>query len=235
MLESYAYHVERRRLAQFKGPKDVFTHYYETNHWTSEESRSGVGSTAAYTETIRQSLPVLIAKLGVRTLLDAPCGDFNWFRLMERPEGFTYLGGDIVESLIEENRRRYGNPQTRFMELDIVHDALPKADLWLCRDCLFHFSYDDIFLTLHNFVTSDVPYFLTSTHSACPHNTDVPTGSFRMLNLELPPFNLGRASHYLADWAGDHSVRYLGLWDRQSLLAALESNPAFQRASKLRR
>ena len=231
-LERYAYYVERRRLASFPAPKDVFTHYYETNHWTSEESRSGVGSTAAYTESIRVSLPVLFEKLGIRTLLDAPCGDFNWFRLMRRPEGLSYVGGDIVDPLINDNQRRYGDPQTRFMTLDIVHDRLPRADLWLCRDCLFHFSYEDIFLTLHNFIRSDIPYLLTSTHSACTHNTDIPTGSFRSLNLELPPFNLGPASHYLEDWAGNHDVRHLGLWDRHSLVAALDSNPAFHRAVK---
>lgn len=231
LLQRHAWRVESRRLAQFRNPKEVFTHYYETNHWTSEESRSGVGSTAAYTAAIRQSLPELFTALGIRTLLDAPCGDFHWFRLMERPEGLVYIGGDIVDPLIAENQSRYGDSQTRFVTLDIVNDPLPRTDLWLCRDCLFHFSYDDVFAALNNFLRSEIPYLLTSTHSSHTHNSDIPTGSFRPLNLELPPFNLGPARQYLEDWAGDHAVRHLGLWDRSSLSAALSANPVFRRVT----
>jgi hypothetical protein len=58
---------------------------------------------------------------------------------MKMPDGMEYMGGDIVEKLIQQNQSKYGDPHTRFITIDIVKDLLPQADLWLCRDCLFHF------------------------------------------------------------------------------------------------
>ena len=58
--------------------EEVFTKYYEDQLWGSEESVSGCGSTIANTEELRTTLPQLLADLNVSTLLDVPCGDFNW-------------------------------------------------------------------------------------------------------------------------------------------------------------
>ena len=42
--------------------KEVFTNIYESNLWTSEESRSGLGSELKSTEVIRKELPELFKK-----------------------------------------------------------------------------------------------------------------------------------------------------------------------------
>ena len=71
---------------------------------------------------------------------------------------------------------------------------LPTADLMLCRDCLFHLSYEDIKRTLEVFLSSSVNYLLT-TSSAAPEgsrlkNSNIITGDMRKLDLFAPPFNL---------------------------------------------
>ena len=76
-------------------------------------------------------IPALLKQLGVRYLLDAPCGDYNWFRLIVRESGFSYVGGDIVSPLVKKNQEAYGNDDTRFVVLDIPKDTFPEADLWL--------------------------------------------------------------------------------------------------------
>ena len=76
--------------------------------------------------------------LNVKVFLDAPCGDFNWMQHVELPEETLYIGGDIVGRLIEDLQQAHGNPTRSFRKLDIVEGPLPKADLWLCRDVLFH-------------------------------------------------------------------------------------------------
>jgi hypothetical protein len=48
--------------------------------WSATESRSGIGSGLEQTVSIRSSLPKLLSKYGVRTLLDAGCRDFHWAR-----------------------------------------------------------------------------------------------------------------------------------------------------------
>lgn len=221
-----------RRFPGMGGAKEVFRHHYETNEWGDAESASGPGSTLQYTENIRKVIPQMVEELGVRTILDAPCGDYNWFGAIKWNVPISYVGGDIVEPLIERNRARYGTERTTFITLDIVNDALPKADLWLCRDCLFHLSERDVFGALNNFIRSDIAYILTSVHSDCDLNSDIPTGAFRLLNLQLPPFNLGKPIRMMDDWIEGHPVRHLALWKRETVKDALISNAAFQRAVK---
>jgi hypothetical protein len=226
---------KRREFERKTGLADaeqIFRRHYETNEWGSTESVSGPGSTAAYTENIRKALPMLRRELGIETLLDAPCGDFNWFKLIQWDAPISYKGGDIVRPLVERNQSLYGAPTTEFFHLDIVYDALPAADLWLCRDCLFHFSNDDILWVIANFFRSDIRYLLTTTHSDWHENTDISTGAFRMLNLQLPPFSFGEPLRLIDDWVEGFPVRHLALWDRDTLAGRLASNTAFRRALK---
>src|SRR5204862_8116349 len=101
---------------------------------------SGAGSTLEYTQSLRRELPLLVHRLGVKRVLDAPCGDYNWFRLIQRNPDIHYVGADIVKPLILQNREHYENETTTFIHLDITRNRLPDADLWLCRDCLMHLS-----------------------------------------------------------------------------------------------
>ena len=233
-LRRRANRLTRRRLAGIGDARAVFQHHYENNTWNNPESVSGTGSTVQYTEGIRQAIPALVAELGVSTFLDAPCGDFNWFRLVEWSTDVSYIGGDIVEPLVRRNQELYGDERHRFIDLDIVNDELPAADLWLCRDCLFHLSDQDVLRTLDNFLRSDIRYLLTSTHPDCDRNHDIPTGSSRFINLLLPPFHLSEPIRVIDDWIEGYPVRHLGLWERESLKRQLASNKALRRAARRR-
>jgi hypothetical protein len=75
--------------------------------------------------------------MNIGTLFDAPCGDFNWMSHVLFPERMRYIGADIVPDLIAALRAKYGDRAGHhFCIVDIAHDALPSADLWLCRDVL---------------------------------------------------------------------------------------------------
>jgi hypothetical protein len=211
--------------------KRLFTEYFRQNYWRNEESVSGPGSTIEYTENIRKELPRLLERFKIRRILDAPCGDYNWFQAMNCPQGMEYTGGDIVEELIEQNQLKYGSERTSFITLDITTDSLPQADLWLCRDCLFHFSYVDIFKALANLLRSDIQYLLTSVHPDCTLNTDITTGGARQLNLELPPFRLCQPLLYIDDWIPGYTVRRMGLWSRSMIADSLASSPDSEKRS----
>ena len=216
-------------LARFKDAEDLFSHYAAQNVWGNPESVSGPGSTLAYTENIRREIPRVVTQFGVRRVLDAPCGDHNWFRLIARNGEFDYVGGDIVESLVRQNNERYGDAHRRFVHLDIRHDRLPEADLWLCRDCFQHLSEREIVSALDNYVRSGIPYLLTSTHPDCEVNTDGPTGSSRLINLTLPPFRFGEPITVIDDWLPGFPRRALALWARGSVAEGLSSNKLWQR------
>ncbi len=167
---------------------EVFTEVYVKGLWGTGESRSGNGSNLEQTATIREQLSTLVRSLGVNKLLDAPCGDFYWMKWVELGVD-EYIGADIVEKLIEENRRRYEEPSRKFMVLDITEDEIPQVDLILCRDCLVHFSFRDISSTLENMKKSGSTYLLTTTFSGREKNEDIQTGDWQPLNLQRPPFN----------------------------------------------
>lgn len=221
-------------LGQFKGAQDIFTHYFQENVWGDPESFSGPGSTLEYTENLRRELPRLLQQFGIARMLDAPCGDFNWFRRIPRPSGPDYVGGDIVQPLIQRNAERYTDSRTRFVHIDIRRDALPEADLWMCRDCLQHLSEQDIVEALDNFVRSGIRYILTSTHPECRQNTDGATGSQRLINLTLPPFDFGEPLATIDDWVAPFPRRYMGLWTRDQVLRGLESNRLWQKMARRR-
>lgn len=220
---------EQRKQSRISRAEEIFQRHFEINEWGSNESVSGPGSTANYTENIRKELPRLCSELGVQTMLDAPCGDFNWFRLIEWDTPITYTGGDIVQPLVERNQAMYGDSRSTFLKLNIVYDELPRVDLWLCRDCLFHLSNRDILLVVANFLRSDIGYLLTSIHSDCAANSDIQTGAFRLLNLQLPPFCFSKPLKRLDDWIDGFPVRHLALWDRETLMNCLASNRTLQR------
>lgn len=170
--------------------KLVFENIWTRNRWGDPESRSGTGSNPRQTEHLRKELPALLEILEIRSLLDLPCGDFHWMKDVRLPEGLAYIGGDIVEQLVERNRSQYGSAARQFRTIDLMRDPLPVADLILCRDALVHFSYSDIFRALANFRRSGAEYLLTTHFSGDRTNHDIRTGQWRPLNLMKAPFHL---------------------------------------------
>lgn len=200
--------------------KNLFTWYYSSNYWGSSESFSGPGSTLNDTEEFRKDLGEFLESRKVRFWLDAPCGDFNWAKYVKRPKGLKYIGGDIVDSIIATNNHKYSNKFTLFKQIDITRDKLPAADIWLCRDCLLHFSYDFIFKTILTFIKSNVSYWLVSTYPSCEINCDIEIGDARPVNLERAPFHFPAPIEYLRDGG----PRVIGVWPRESLITALKEN-----------
>jgi hypothetical protein len=171
--------------------KQRFTAIYKNNLWCSEESLSGPGSNLSYTKNLRKSLPKIFKKYQIECILDAPCGDFHWMKeVLKGHHRLRYIGGDIVEELINKNRASFVNSNISFEVIDITKDALPPADLMIVRDCLFHLSYADIDLVLENLSHSQIKYLLTTTHIFdSPHvNTDIVTGDFRLIDIFSEPF-----------------------------------------------
>jgi hypothetical protein len=210
-LNFLTYRDELARLP----PAERFEQIARQNLWGAA-SRSGLGSELAATEGFRERLPSFLARHGVRSLLDVPCGDFGWLSTVDL--GVVYTGADIVTSLVDENARRYGGPSSgrRFLALDLTQDPLPRADLVLCRDCLVHLSFDNITRALANIRTSGATYLLTTTFLEHEANTDIEDGDWRMLNLEYSPFNLPPPIDVLVEHCeegeGAYDDKALGLW-----------------------
>jgi hypothetical protein len=174
-----------------KTVSEVFTGIYQERVWDEvqpEESVSGAGSSQFQTRELVQALPRLFSKYHIQSVLDIPCGDFNWMQRVV-PGLPSYTGADIVSELIERNQRQYGNERVRFVQLNLLTDALPAADLILCRDCLVHFSFEHVRKALDTIRQSDCTYLLTTTFPGQEINEDIVTGGWRPLNFERAPFH----------------------------------------------
>jgi hypothetical protein len=169
--------------------EDVFTSYFARNTWGGRESVSGQGSDAEQTRIIVRELGGLVRELGIRTLLDVPCGDFHWMNDVDLG-ATSYVGADIVADLIKRNEMRYGSERVRFEKRNLVEDSLPKVDMIFCRDCLVHFSYEDVFRALRNICDSGSTYLLTTSFPGRRRNEDIVTGQWRPLNLQVAPIAL---------------------------------------------
>jgi len=200
--------INRIKLLLPQDTKKVFRSIYKKNAWGSAESISGPGSTLAYTEQLRRQLPVLFTSLGIKSLLDAPCGDANWISKTDLA-GITYTGAEIVPEIIEANQQNH--PGKKFILANIINDPLPAADLVLCRDCFIHLRNKEIINVIQNFKRSGIRYMLASTYPV-KRNTEILTGHFRPVNLELAPFSLPAPLQQLRDYPEGSTERYLGLW-----------------------
>ena len=214
---------KKRKIFGALDTEDKFTWIYNNNYWGNRESLSGSGSTFEYTENLRNKIPELINKLSINIVLDAPCGDFNWMKYLLEKIDITYIGGDIVLPMIESNNKYYKNDKTTFVHIDLINDRFPAADLMICRDCLFHLSYKDIRSVLKNFIDSNIPYILTSTHiNQSFKNKDIVTGDFRLIDLFSSPFNLSPRTLFRIDDGCPPYTRQMCLWNRNQIIDCLK-------------
>ena len=192
----------------------VFSQIHRNNLWGEQESVSGNGSSLAATANLRQELPPLLAGLNITSLLDAPCGDFNWMKEVSHG-GLTYIGADVVPEIITRNHELYGSDNRQFIVLDVTKDVLPRVDLILCRDLLIHFSFRYIASTIENFIKTGSEYLLVTTDTAVQDNEDILTGQWRPLNLQLHPFNFPKPIKLIIE--SPERGRSMGLWRLKDL------------------
>jgi len=207
-----------------------FALIHRTNLWGAAQSTSGVGSQLDATARLRHEMPVLLRSLGVRTLLDLPCGDFGWMAHTALGD-IRYLGADIVPEIITANTAAYGQPgQVDFVTCDLVTDDLPAADLILCRDCLVHLSFDHIGRAIANMQRAGARWLLTTTFLELTDNRDIEDGDWRALNLTRAPFHYPTPEAVLIEGCteagGDYADKALGLWRLADLPAiVIEQGP----------
>ena len=174
--------------------KNPFSMIYKENLWECKESVSGWGSTFVSTTSLRKYLPAIFEKYHIDSILDIPCGDYNWMKYVDKGN-LKYIGADIVEELIEINKTKY--PGIDFRVIDLTKDELPQVDLIFCKDCLQHSSYP---LTIRN--------------------CDINTGDCYSMNLHRKPFYFPKHIDKIKEplrIAGNEIDKTMYLWEIDKL------------------
>ena len=223
-------HVTPADAVRGLGLREKFSKVYDKNIFGGVKSRSGEGSDLVQTAVIRREIPRLLKELGIRTFLDAPCGDWYWMRHVDLPIE-RYIGVDIVEAIITKNSAEFGTKKTTFECLNLAESALPHVDMIFSRDCLVHLSFEDALKIIDNFKRSGAKYLLTTTFTTLEVNKDLDAGFWRPLNQQLAPFNfpppIFLINEECTEGRNQFTDKCLGLWALQDIkLNLLNSKPA---------
>lgn len=145
------YHLHKS-LRAFWGlsTKEVFNKIYQEGAWGDSQDEgqrffSGPGShdvqvVSAYVDAVSRFLSEFQQK---PTVVDLGCGDFNiGSKLRQFCE--DYVACDIVEDLIDFNKRKFESLDVNFRVLDITSEPLPKGDVVFIRQVLQHLSNKQI-------------------------------------------------------------------------------------------
>lgn len=155
------------------------------------ETANGPGSTMCATEVTRQLLTEVLQS-NITSMLDAPCGDWNWMQHVNLG-GITYTGWDVDEEILRLARSRAHDHQT-FQQRNLLTAEIPKVDLILCRDFLIHLPNEYAKRVLDKFTRSGSLFLVATNFPKCDNNgpavNDSPGYYCRPINLEAPPFNL---------------------------------------------
>ena len=199
-----------------------FSRYDSNGQFILDEYHCGPGSTLWYTRPIRHVFIEFLKKHNINSMLDAPCGDYQWMSLIKFPKEFDYIGVDLHEAMILRNNNVYGN---KFIQLDITEDQLPSKDLIFVRDCLFHLTDDMKRKFFSNLLKTDFKFLLTSNHPRC--NVNVPNiingETFAEINLNISPWNFPTPLDTIVDYNesddrfNPYPYRTMELWSKEQL------------------
>jgi SAM-dependent methyltransferase len=189
----------RRRMSN----EQIFSKIYAENRWGGQKGDfcSGTGSTSdtvvtAYVDTIKR-LATERGFVGTR-FVDLGCGDF---RVGQRllPLCSSYVGVDVVPSLVDRNSRAFGSQTTRFLARDLSRDELPEGDVCFVRQVFQHLSNAEIMAILPKlhryrwvFITEHQPgaSSLIAPNIDKVHGEDIRVAFGSGVFLDKPPFNL---------------------------------------------
>lgn len=105
-------------------------------YWDERYKEGGNSGYGSYGEQLEKKLKWL-SGLDIQTIAEVGCGDFNFGRmLLGKYPRASYTGYDVSPFIVEKNSILY--PYASFTN----EPLLPKADLVLCVDVLFHILDD---------------------------------------------------------------------------------------------
>lgn len=131
-----------------------------------------------------------------------------------REKNVLYIGADIVHDLIEKNIAAH--EKANVAELDLCSSGLPCVDLVFCRDCLGHLSTSSVRRAVANLKKSGSTWLVATTFQKYRPIPEIDDGSWRPVNLCLPPFSWPIPYHLFeegcTEGGGQFLDKSLGVW-----------------------
>jgi hypothetical protein len=162
---------------------------------------------------LKQQMPDIFKRYNIKTFTDCGCGNFYWLNTIDWV-GIKYLGIDIVERLIESNKKKYPNFEFKYM--NIVDEIPPQSDMLFIRSVFIHLTNKEILMALDNIKKSGSKYLMVTTSFNVPINGDTTCLMLEKRDLSKPPFNLGTPLEVIREHdliKPDHIYSVMGIWE----------------------
>lgn len=164
-----------------------------------QENNTSLCGPGSNIHNVSETLEIInrtIKNRNIKSILDLGCGDWEWMRYVDM-QNATYVGWDADETMIQNNRDSFENDSVRFEVKDILTNELPKVDLIICRDVLFHIKIC-LGKELVQKIKKSCNFFISTSFRHVPKNTDIKPydnvhsrdWGYYNINLNIEPFNL---------------------------------------------
>jgi hypothetical protein len=163
------------KLCEGLSVEQTFETIYKNNLWGGPpgEFYSGTGSAMKIADPYCNYVRQFIRENYIKSIVDLGCGDFRVGRRLV-VQNTSYVGIDVVSSLIERNTREFGREGVSFQTLNAIDQVPPAGDLCLVRQVLQHLSNEQIMRVLRN--CGSFKYLIVSEHAmlrnSCAKNGD---------------------------------------------------------------
>jgi len=176
--------------------ESIFSKIYQSGKWSRNElgeGTSGPGSSVNQALPYMKFLEQFLREKKIKSVIDIGCGDWEFSQFIDWGD-VHYTGYDVVESVIQKDKKLYGSDRIKFVKIDILNQEIPKADLLLCKDVFMHLPNESIIRVLNK--TNHIKYCLFTSCTFTPGrpgqnmrlNQDISLGGFRLIDLAKPPF-----------------------------------------------
>ena len=166
---------------------------------------SGPGSNPYYNLPYRCFLEAFLVNNHIESLVDIGCGDWQFSQYV-RYAGLSYVGLDIVDSVVQRNNAMFGKPNVRFELMPEDKADTPGADLLVMKDVLQHLDDAEIMDFYRRVVPKYRYCLITNSYRKLdtPTNVDTASGGFRCLDLRAAPY----------DWKGGYVLQFTtAVWE----------------------
>jgi SAM-dependent methyltransferase len=171
-------------------PEAAFTRLVDTFDWCPgpRETPCGEGSFLKANEPVVRALQEWFTSYGIKSVVDVGCGDFHWMSGVDFT-GMEYDGFDVVKKFVDALSCARGRQNIRFHHADAFKMKLPKADLYICKDVINHYTEPEG-LALMERIRAASRHFAAITFPG-NRGPNVPKWKYRYIDFDAPPFSLG--------------------------------------------
>ena len=165
--------------------KNEFTYIYDNEMWGRGKG-SGAGSKPKFNVAYIIFLENFLQEHNIKNVIDYGCGDWQFSQYVNWGD-IDYLGLDIVDSVIEDNKKQF--LEYSFESDTTVFPYLKGRELIIIKDVIMHWPNTEIVSFLDELITYDIKILLINECGQGKNRRLKRVGGFSRLDYDKFPLN----------------------------------------------